>query len=104
MRVLAHIHTFNEAAFIEQALEGLQRQTRQPDAVIIVDNGSTDGTVERTFPENVTVIINSVNLGTSGSVGVGFAYALKHEFDWIWVLDADSLPESGVPREPARLF
>src|SRR5271166_5926225 len=96
MRVLAHIHTFNEAAFIEQALEGLRRQTRPPDAFVIVDNGSTDGTLDRTFPENVTVIRNPADLGTSGSVGIGFAHALKHEFDWIWVLDADSVPESGA--------
>lgn len=93
MRVLAHIHTFNEAAFIDQALGGLQRQTRRPDAIIIVDNGSTDGTVDRIFPENVTVVVNSVDLGTSGSVGIGFAHALKHGFDWIWVLDADSVPQ-----------
>jgi rhamnopyranosyl-N-acetylglucosaminyl-diphospho-decaprenol beta-1,3/1,4-galactofuranosyltransferase len=96
MRVLAHIHTFNEATFIERALEGLQRQTRPPDAIVIVDNGSTDGTLDRTFPENVTIIRNSADLGTSGSVGVGFAHALQHGFDWIWVLDADSVPESGA--------
>jgi GT2 family glycosyltransferase len=93
MHVLAHIHTFNEAAFIDQALEGLLRQTRRPDAIIIVDNGSTDGTLDRTFPEGVTVVVNSADLGTSGSVGVGFAHAQRHGFDWIWVLDADSVPE-----------
>jgi GT2 family glycosyltransferase len=93
MHVLAHIHTHNEAAFIEQALHALQRQTRPPDAIIIVDNVSTDGTLDRFFPENVTVIRNAVDLGTAGSVGVGLAYALQHEFDWIWVLDADSVPE-----------
>jgi glycosyltransferase involved in cell wall biosynthesis len=93
MRVLAHIHSFNEAAFIEQVLDGLQRQTQPPDAIVIVDNGSTDETLDRTFPESVTVIRNSTDLGTTGSVGVGFAHALKHEFDWIWVLDADSVLE-----------
>src|SRR5271166_2825867 len=93
MRVLAHIHTHNEAGFIEQALSALQRQTRQPDAIVIVDNVSTDGTLDRTFPPSVTVIRNSVDLGTAGSVGVGLAYALKHAFDWTWTLDADSVPE-----------
>src|SRR6516162_9958428 len=93
MRILAHIHTHNEAGFIEQALAGLQRQTRPPDAIVIVDNGSTDGTLDRIFPENVMVIRNPADLGTSGSVGVGFAYALKHGFDWVWVLDADSVAE-----------
>jgi GT2 family glycosyltransferase len=96
MRVLAHIHTLNEAALIEQALDGLQRQTRPPDAIVIVDNGSTDGTLDRTFPEGVTVIRNPVDLGTSGSIAISFAHALEHEFDWTWVLDADSVPEPDV--------
>src|ERR1700732_61843 len=68
MRVLVHIHTFNDADFIEQALDGLQRQTRAADAIRIVDNASTDGTLDRTFPEHVTVIRNSTNLGSAGAV------------------------------------
>jgi glycosyltransferase involved in cell wall biosynthesis len=34
-----------------------------------------------------------VNLGTSGAVRAGFIYGLEHGFDWIWILDADSVPE-----------
>jgi glycosyltransferase involved in cell wall biosynthesis len=43
MRVLTLIITFNDAAVIQQALEGLQRQTRPSDAIVIVDNASTEG-------------------------------------------------------------
>jgi GT2 family glycosyltransferase len=93
MRVLAHIHTRNEAGFIDQALAALSRQRRAPDATIIVDNASTDATLDRTFPEGVTIIRNPVDLGTNGSIRIGLAHALKHEFDWIWLLDADSVPE-----------
>ena len=93
MRVLAHITTFNESEFIDQALDALQRQTRRPDAILIVDNASTDGSLDRTFPENVTVIRNSADLGMSGAVEVGFAHAIEHEFDWTWVFDVDSVPE-----------
>ncbi len=93
MRILAHIHTMNDIAVIEQLLEGLRRQTRPPDAILIVDNASTDGTLDRTFPERVTIIRNPENLGTSGAIRIGFAYALQHEFDWTWVFDADSVPE-----------
>jgi len=93
MRVLAHIHSYQDADIIEQALGAVQRQTRPPDAVIIVDNASTDGTVDRVFPEAVSVIRNPENLGTSGAVRVGFLYALEHGFDWIWIFDADSVPE-----------
>jgi rhamnopyranosyl-N-acetylglucosaminyl-diphospho-decaprenol beta-1,3/1,4-galactofuranosyltransferase len=93
MRVLSHVHTFNDAEVIEQALGALQRQTRPPEGIVIVDNASTDGTLDRAFPEGVTVVRNSANLGSSGAVGVGFAHAMQQKFDWTWVLDADSVPE-----------
>lgn len=83
----------NDAAVIDQALEALGRQTRPPDAILIVDNASTDGTLDRTFPGNATIIRNTANLGSAGAVHIGFAHALAHEFDWIWIIDADSVPE-----------
>ena len=93
MRVLAHVHTLNDEAVIEQVLDGLRRQTRPADAILIVDNASTDRTLDRTFPKNATLFRNLENLGTSGAIRIGFAYALEHEFDWTWVFDADSVPE-----------
>jgi len=93
MRVLAHIHTFNDADIIDRTVAAVQQQTRPPDAILIVDNASTDGTLNRAFPEQVSVIRNATNLGTSGAVRIGLAHALEDGFDWIWILDADSVPE-----------
>lgn len=96
MRVLAHVHTMNDAAVIEQALEALRGQTRPPEAILIVDNASTDGTLDKASSEAVTIVRNPENLGTSGAVRIGFDYALKHGFDWTWVFDADSVAEPGA--------
>jgi GT2 family glycosyltransferase len=96
MRVLAHIHTMNDAAVIEQVLDALRRQTRPPDAILIVDNASSDGTLDRAFPEDVEIVQNPLNLGTSGAVHIGLSYALEHEFDWAWIFDADSVPGPDV--------
>ncbi len=93
MRVLAHIHTMNDAAVIEQLLDALRRQTRPPDAIVLVDNASTDGTLDRALSEAVTVVRNPKNLGTSGAIRIGFAHGLEHGFDWTWIFDADSVPE-----------
>jgi GT2 family glycosyltransferase len=93
MRVLAYVHTFNDGEFIDQVLDAIRRQTRPTDAIIIVDNASTDGIRDRTFPDGVTVVRNSTNLGTSGAVRIGFANALEQGFDWTWILDPDSVPE-----------
>jgi len=99
MRVLAEVHTMNDAAVIEQLLDALRKQTRPPDAIMLVDNASTDDTLNRSFPDNVTIVRNAKNLGTSGGVRLGFDHALRHGFDWTWVFDADSVPEPNVLEE-----
>src|SRR6266436_2732008 len=104
MRVLAHIHTFNDADVIDQALDSLQRQTRKPDAIIIVDNGSRDDTLDRTFPCWVTIIRHRTTLGTSGTIRTGFTYALVHEFDWLWILDVDIVPDSDALEDLLAFF
>ena len=38
--------TLNRAELIKDTLDSLTRQTRQPDEVVVVDNGSTDNTGE----------------------------------------------------------
>ena len=93
MRVLTYIHTFNDADVIEGTLDAARRQTRPPDGILLVDNASTDGTLRRTFPDQVKVIRNSANFGSCGAIGVGFRYALEQQFDWMWILDADSVPD-----------
>jgi rhamnopyranosyl-N-acetylglucosaminyl-diphospho-decaprenol beta-1,3/1,4-galactofuranosyltransferase len=104
MRVLAHIHSFNDADVIEQTLEAVQTQTRPPDSVLLVDNASTDGTLDRVDSEDVTIIRNSENLGTSGAVWIGFYHALDHGYDWIWILDADSVPEPDALEKLLELY
>jgi len=93
MRILGHIHTFNDAEVIEQTVAALHRQTVPLTGILIVDNASTDDTLDRIVSAPVTIIRNPENLGTSGAVVVGFEYALANGFDWIWLFDADSVPQ-----------
>ena len=92
MKVLVHVHTWNDAEIVGTALDAISRQTQPVDEVLIVDNGSSDGTAERCYPSHVTVVRHALNLGTSGAVKTGLEYALEHNYDWIWILDADSVP------------
>jgi rhamnosyltransferase len=104
MRVLAHIHTMNDAAVLGQLLDALGRQTRPPDSILVVDNASTDRTLDRGFPETVSIVRNTENLGTSGAVRIGLSYALAHQFDWTWIFDADSVPEPDVLKSLLAFF
>ena len=81
MRILGYIHTFNDEEVIDRSVRALLDQTRSVDKVILVDNASMDGTLDRTFSEHVRVIRHPENRGTAGAVITGFEYALEHGFD-----------------------
>jgi GT2 family glycosyltransferase len=104
MRVLAHIHTFNDADIIDRTIEAVLGQTRPVDGLLVVDNASTDGTLDRASLRHATVLRHPENRGTSGAVHSGFRFALEHHYDWVWVFDADSIPEPGALQQLLDLY
>jgi GT2 family glycosyltransferase len=93
-KVLAYVHTYNDADVIEDTIRALCDQTYPITEILLVDNASTDDTLNRPFPAKVTIIRNDKNLGTSGAVAQGMEFALARGFDWIYILDADSHPRA----------
>lgn len=104
MKVLGHIHCFNDEEVIDRSLQALLNQTYPLEEIVLVDNWSTDGTLTRTFPQRVRVIRHPENRGTSGSVATGFGYALAKGYDWIWLLEADSAPRKDALEKLVQLF
>ena len=67
MRVLAHIHTFNDADIIDGTIEAVRYQTRPVDGILVVDNAST--TARWIDPRCARrVLRHPENRGTSGAV------------------------------------
>ena len=67
------VPNLNGARFLEPCLEALAGQSLAPAAVIVVDNGSTDGTVELVrgrFPE-VDVLVFEENRGFAAAMNSG---------------------------------
>jgi GT2 family glycosyltransferase len=104
MRVLAHIHTFNDADIIDRTIEAVRRQTRPVDGIVVVDNASTDGTLDQLSVKHTTIVRNRENLGTSGAVFIGMQFALEQDYDWIWLFDADSTPEPDALERLLELY
>ena len=57
--------------------------------VIVVDDGSTDGTREALAGLDITLLINEKNRGKAGSLWRGFQVALAHGASAVITLDAD---------------
>lgn len=104
MKILGHIHTFNDEEVIDLSLQALLDQTYPLDEIIIVDNASTDRTLQRSFPEKVTVIRHHENLGTSGAVATGLQYGIAHQYDFAWILDADCVAEKDALEKLVALY
>ncbi|SMC27336.1 Glycosyltransferase, GT2 family [Andreprevotia lacus DSM 23236] len=77
---------YNQRAVNELFWESLQRYTRNPFQLVIVDNGSTDGSAEFFESVGATVIRNGVNYSYPKSQNIGIAVA-KH--DWLAFLNND---------------
>lgn len=91
------IPAFNAADVVSCAIESALRQTRPPLDVVVVDDGSTDGTanVVAAFPEPVR-LVRQANSGPGGARN----RAVKHaRGEWLAFLDAD---DSWLPSKLER--
>jgi glycosyltransferase involved in cell wall biosynthesis len=91
IRVTVVIPAFNEASRIGAAIESVLAQTLPAHEIIVVDDGSTDGTAEVASRPGVRVL-RQPNGGISAARNRAFREATG---DWIALLDADDfwLPE-----------
>jgi len=101
-RVAAVIPSFQSARWVAEAVESVLAQTLPVSEVIVVDDGSTDGTADvlRTFADRITVVRRSENGGLACARNHGVDRASA---DLIGFLDADDawLPEM-VERQVAE--
>lgn len=86
--------TYNRADLLVGMLDGLAALERRPDAVIVVDNASTDHTqdVLRRDDLPLQVITAPENLGGAGGFHLGVRTACDQGFDRIWLMDDDVVP------------
>ncbi len=98
-RYVAVVVTYNREQLLQECLDGLAAQERPADAVVIIDNASTDasGTVADRHPIGADVVHLRRNVGGAGGFAAGIARALeRHQADWVWVMDDDTVPRPGA--------
>jgi len=61
--------------------------------VLVVDDGSTDGTAAEAEAAGALVVRHPFNLGIGGAVQSGFAYAMDNDYDYLVQVDGDGQHE-----------
>lgn len=94
MRVLAVIPVFNRKSLITKTLDSVARQTRPPDTVVVVDDGSTDDAADvirawiESHPQLNVRLISTANNGASSARNLGFN-SCGQGVDLVGFLDSD---------------
>jgi biofilm PGA synthesis N-glycosyltransferase PgaC len=88
-RVAVIVPAFNEAGSLADTIRSLQAQTHLPDDIIVVDDGSDDGTGELARSLGVRVVRPAANTGSkAGAQNVGLPYVTA---PLVVALDADTV-------------
>ena len=85
--------TYNHCEYTLQALASLSKMTYPSYELIVVDNQSTDRTVEMVqekYPD-VTLLVHSSNLGFAAGINSGLQLSLAQRADFVLVINNDVL-------------
>lgn len=98
-RLLAIIPAWNEQATIVAVVREIRDVLPEAD-VLVVNDGSTDGTSVVARRAGAAVLDLPVNLGVGGAMRAGYTYAFRAGYEWTVQLDADGQHD---PRAVAEL-
>lgn len=92
-RVAVAIVNYNGGEYIINCLHALAKQTQAPDIVVVVDNASTDGSLQQVredFPD-VELIELEENIGFAG--GNNRAFEKIDGCEWVALINPDTVPQ-----------
>ncbi len=92
MRTCALIPAFNEAPYIANVVKGANQYVEK---VVVIDDGSGDGTAQLARDAGATCLQSQTNCGTASALRTGIAFACAQNFTHAITLDGDGqhLPE-----------
>lgn len=90
-KVLAVVVTYNRLPLLRHCLDCL-RANGPLGGIIVVNNGSTDGTAEWLDAQTDLHVLHQENVGGSGGFHRGMEEACRLGARWIWCMDDDVFP------------
>lgn len=91
-KVSAVVVTFNRLNCLKKVISGLKNQSHALNDIIVVNNGSNDGTAEWLSQQSDITVVSQDNVGGSGGFYRGIKEAMSQKNDWIWCMDDDVYP------------
>lgn len=91
MKILASIVTYNRSQLLARCVDHVRNQSRPPDGLLVINNGSTDDTLDMLSERHVDVITQA-NVGSAGGWHRAISHCIEQDFDAVWLMDDDGFP------------
>lgn len=98
MKICGVVVTYNRKKLMLECINALKKQSYKLEKIIVIDNHSTDGTKEfltqnSVFEDDrIEYYYQEKNLGGAGGFYEGIKKSLKQSYDWVWIMDDDTIP------------
>ncbi len=93
------ICNYNKKDYVVNCIQSVLESKTDDFDIYVADNASTDGSVEAiqaTYGDQVTVLVNSENLGGSGGFNTGIRRVLEEGYEYLYCLDNDVLVDENA--------
>ena len=88
---LTALPVFNEVEKVNEVLDEVIRHSKN---VLVVDDGSTDGSTELLRKRNdIRLVTHTVNKGYGGALMTAFQFAMENKFEFLVTIDCDGQHE-----------
>ena len=101
-RVAALVLAFSRFEMLQQLIAALRAQTRPPDEIIVIYQGSRDDIAEWLAQQADLTVLRQANKGSAGGFCTGIEESLKRGHGWTWVFDDDAIPNPRALEELVR--
>lgn len=96
--VCAIIVTYNRLDLLKRCIQAVSQQTILAD-ILVINNGSTDGTLDWLNQQSGITIITQKNLGGSGGFNRGCMHVVENGYEFAWLMDDDGYPSESALKE-----
>lgn len=105
MKVGIIVVTYNRLSLLKEVIKALRSQTYKNYQIIVVNNGSTDGTCQWLSEQSDIIVITQANLGGAGGFYAGMKFVAEHiEYEYCWVMDDDVICQSTALDELMKAY
>lgn len=81
--------TYNRLNLLKECIASLRSQTFNNYDIVVVNNGSTDGTLDWLSEQQDIITITQGNSGGAGGFYTGLKYIAENGYEYCWLMDDD---------------